>query len=201
MSKSNTRIIVIDDLPQKIHPIIFNLERYYKEVISITSTHEGVEYVKAHIHEKNIVILDYLFSSNEPTGLWVLQQIREVSKLIPVILLTENKDKIEQEKYPELINLHIAGFADKSNYLDVIEKVQEAEKELNTGIDTVLEDWINKQDEEDKAQDILIPLNGKSYTLNDIVKAIRAREPIGLEFEKTMQEYVLELIVHDAKTK
>jgi DNA-binding NtrC family response regulator len=43
---------------------------------------------EAHLNQKNIVLLDYRFTSDTHNGSFVLEEIRKVSKSIPVILWT-----------------------------------------------------------------------------------------------------------------
>jgi len=183
MPKSNTKVIVIDDILTETDVRLINLRRYFEEVFLENNPENGVEFVKENKLEKLIVVLDYQFGENQKTGVWVLDKIRKESFVIPVILMTENQHNLKQSEFPNLINDKLSAFADKSDYRDLVKKVKEADEELNTKVEVALEDWINRHSPEDKEKPYLKTKNGKSYR----------------DMERKILNLVIELLANDIK--
>ena len=196
MGKSNTKIVVIDDNLKETSPAIVQLKRYFEEVILKILPKEGVNFIEEHQLDKLIVVLDYQFGEEQPTGLWVLEEIRKKSFIIPVILMTENQKNLLQSEFPNLINDKIFAFADKSNYKDLIKKVKEADTELNTKVEVALEDWINRHSPEDKERPYLTMRSGTTYRLYDILKEIRLQTNFGQKMERKILNLAIELLAN-----
>lgn len=193
MNKSNVNIIIIDDeLDLEDDPLVFELNLMYQSVVILHTPDEGIEYVKNHLNQKNIVLLDYRFTANTHNGSFVLDEIRKVSKSMPVILWTANADKINE--YVEIINNQVFAVMAKAPYEPLLEKIKEAEILLNSSIEGALEEWILLQ-EENQDQPYMITANGEQYTLNDLLRLIRLEDPIGKEIEKDLIMLTIDLLL------
>jgi len=193
MAKSNTNIIIIDDEPELTeHELVFELKQLYENVQIFPNPNDGIKFVKTHLAAKNIVVLDYRFD-NHDNGNKILAKIRLESKVIPVILWTANADKIHE--FVEIINNSIFAIIPKKDYELVLDKIQGAENELNTSVEGALEEWIAIQDAEDLDKPYLITANGKSYTLNDLLKEIRLQTPFGTQVQKDLLMLTIDLLI------
>lgn len=201
MKKSETKIVVIDDLLDENDPRIVSLRRHFNEVILKKTPEEGVNFVVEHESDKLIVVLDYEFGKNAHNGFWVLEEIRAKHEnfIIPIILMTENEKNISQSEFPEIINDKVFAFADKSNFNDLVEKVKKADIELSTRIECALEEWINKHSPEDKDKPYLTMRDGTTYKLNDILKEIRLQTEFGQKMELKILNLAIELLARDIK--
>jgi DNA-binding NtrC family response regulator len=193
MNKSNVNIIIIDDeLDLEDDPLVFELNQIYNSVNILHTPDEGIEFVKNNLNQKNIVLLDYRFTADTHNGSFVLDEIRKVSKSIPVILWTANADKINE--YVEIINNQVFAVMAKAPYEPLLEKIKEAEILLNSSIEGALEEWILIQ-EENQDQPYMITVNGEQYTLNDLLRLIRLEDPIGKEIEKDLIMLTIDLLL------
>lgn len=197
MAKSKTNIIVIDDEPElKEHELIFELKLLYENVEIFANPYAGIDYVKTHSGEKNIIILDYRFENYE-NGSHILEEIRGENKVIPVILWTANADKIQE--FIDIVNNKIFAILPKSPYEPVLKVIKDAENELDTSIEGALEEWISIQNEEDLDSPYLITANGKQYTLNDLLKEIRLQTPFGTQVQKDLLMLTIDLLLRNKK--
>jgi DNA-binding NtrC family response regulator len=195
MAKFNTNIIIIDDEPELTeHELVFELKLLYEKVEIFAKPNDGIEYIKAHIGEKSIVILDYKFDSYA-NGSHILEAIRGESKVIPVILWTANADKIHE--FVDIANNKIYKILHKSPYEPVLKTVQDAENELNTSVEGALEEWIAMQDADDLDKPYLITANGRAYTLNDLLKEIRLQTPFGTQVQKDLLMLTIDLLIRN----
>ncbi|MEA5258482.1 hypothetical protein VB264_11870 [Arcicella aquatica] len=193
MNKSNVNIIIIDDeLDLEDDPLVFELNQIHNSVNILHTPDEGIEFVKNNLNQKNIVLLDYRFTADTHNGSFVLDEIRKVSKSIPVILWTANADKINE--YVEIINNQVFAVMAKAPYEPLLEKIKEAEILLNSSIEGALEEWILIQ-EENQDQPYMITANGEQYTLNDLLRLIRLEDPIGKEIEKDLIMLTIDLLL------
>jgi DNA-binding NtrC family response regulator len=199
--KKNTKIIVIDDLLSEGDIRIKMLKRSFGEdnVFLRKTPQDGVNFVKEFTIDKLIVVLDYQFGENQPTGHWVLEQIREESYVIPVILMTENANNLIQSEFPDFINEKVFAFADKSDYRDLVKKVTEANIELNTQVEVALEEWIERHSPEDKEKPYLTMRSGETYTLNHILKEIRKQTEFGQKMERKILNLAIELLANNVQ--
>ncbi len=193
MAKSNTNIIFIDDEPELTeHELVFELKLLYENVQIFAKPNDGIDYVKKHLGEKSIVILDYKFDSFA-NGSHILESIRSGSKVIPIILWTANADKIHE--FVDITNNKIFKILHKSPYEPILKTVQEAENELNTSVEGALEEWIAIQDANDLDKPYLITANGRTYTLNELLKEIRLQTPVGTQLQKDLLMLTIDLLI------
>jgi len=207
MAKSKAKVIIIDDDFQKaIDPINGNkiiadprfhtLKKYFENVVLKETPDKGVDYIKQHKIDRLIVLLDYKFGDDEQTGHWVLEEIRKISFVIPVILMTEND--ISFEEFPDFINDKIFSFVEnKESAEEIVAKVKEADLELSTKVEVALEDWIDRHSPEDRDKPYLTMRSGETYTLNNVMQEIRLQTKFGQKMEKKILKLAIELLAKD----
>lgn len=193
MKKSNTTIVIIDDDITHETPPFDDLKNEFKKVISFKKVDKGINYINNSKEEKKIVILDYEFPEDKNGGLTILKEVRKNSYLTPVILLTNGK--IKREKFPELINNKLDIYANKGEGEDIIAKIWEAEKELNSSVSGALEEWIKVQEKEKREKPYMISANGKELSLNEILEEVRKQTDLGKEFVKDLNALTIHLLL------
>lgn len=196
MAKSKTKIVIIDDSFPKTDPRFHTLKKYFENVVLKETPKEGVDYIKEYEVDRLIILLDYKFGDGEPTGRWVLEEIRKISFVIPVILMTEND--IPTEDFPDFINEKTYSFIkDKGSAKEILAKVKEADIELSTKVEVALEDWIDRHSPEDRDKPYLTMRSGETYTLNNVMKEIRLQTEFGQKMEKKILKLAIELLAKD----
>ena len=192
MNKSDTHIIIIENDLEENAPLIIKLKQTYHNVLLFDNPEDGIEYIQNHLNQKNIVLLDILFPSNEPDGHEVLKRIREKSYLIPIILWSAVDES--NETFSDFINLRAFKFIKKTTLVaDIISAIKEAEIELDTSLEGALEEWIELHGQRDEP--ILVTSSGKEYSLNDILKEVRMQTEFGAGFEKRLLKLTIDLLM------
>jgi len=186
-------IIIIDDLLPDDDPVIALLKRDYHEVKLIKSPQEGIEYITSHLSYRHIVILDYKFAQNEPDGAFVLEKIREKSKIIPVILWTANGNMITELE--SFINNKAFAMVPKAPYEELLSKIKEAENFINNSVEGALEEWIKLEGQESLERPFLIAADGKEYTLAQLLSEIRMQSNFGKKIEKDLLMLTIDLLI------
>lgn len=195
MPKSATNIVIIDDDEElKEDELVFELEQLYENVIILPSPDTGIEYLQSHLHEKNIVVLDYRFTDDK-SGHDVLVKIREsLSQTIPVILWTANSDKITE--IDDFINLHTFAIVPKAPYQYLLDKIKQAELALSTSIEGALEEWLLIQKSRRNDDDpFLLTVSGNQFTLNDLLKEVRLQTKFGKKFVNDINMLTIDLLL------
>ncbi|NOU39566.1 MAG: hypothetical protein HOO89_12700 [Ferruginibacter sp.] len=198
MTNRNKIVLIHDGLIPKVDPLLIELQMKFgaDQVIHYENSNSGLEYVTNNLNQKIIVILDMNFSKGELSGLQVFKNIREITSLVYIILITADEViKIKNEDLIFLIN-HDA-FALESvttDYSKIIELVEDASHKLDARIDAVLEDWIFKQPVEKRDDPYLKTKDGKTYTLNNILESIRQQTEIGKKMEKNILKLTIDLL-------
>lgn len=194
MSKSISKILVIDDILPPTDPLLFKLRMLYKDAILFSSKDDALSYLnEEHLSERNIIILDYKFDGQSYTGTHILEKIRKKSLLIPVILWTATQDNIED--YPVIINEGIFSVVSQNNSELLYEKIAEADRQLNNSIEGAIEEWINIHPENEKNSIFLTSSSGEEYTLLDLLKEIRLQSPVGQKFEKSIVKLTIDRLM------
>lgn len=87
MDKMKAKVVIVeDDVQLKDDPFIEEAKEVFEEVHFIENSCSALEYIESHISDKMIVVLDLEFAYNMPNGRDVLNRIREISFLVPVII-------------------------------------------------------------------------------------------------------------------
>lgn len=107
-----TRVLFIDDDAKRVssHTEMMGIEGF--DVRIMTSAQEGLEELKAHKDDYDVVILDIMMPKGEftreetnhgrTTGLVLLEKLREISRDIPIIVLTVLRDPTIMKKAKKL---------------------------------------------------------------------------------------------------
>jgi len=196
---SKPMIVVIDDNVLDDDPLMVKLKEIYETKL-INNSIDGANYLKKHFEEKIIVILDIKFSTGEPNGHYVLEELRKFTYLVPVIVVSAlDEDTVGMTDF---INKKTFAFIRQTaDYDTIISKVKEAEAYLNMNVATAIEDWLLKSNSKsDKTKAILTSKSGKSYTLEMILDEIRHQTDFGIEIEKDIQKLTIDLLYRGKET-
>lgn len=197
MAKLDVNIIIIDD-DRKFEddPFVEELKEIYEDVIFFNNSQDGIDYIEEQIDQEMIVVLDLGFAYNMPDGHEVLQKIREMTSLVPVIIWS-GKDE-DKEVFADLIENRAFAFIKKSasteELLDVIRKAYDY---MQSNISNVIEEWIKGHPEEAKDQRFLTSTDGKDYTLNDALREIRLQTEFGRGIEKSINKLTIDLLMRN----
>lgn len=196
---SKPKVVIIDDNVHVDDPLMVKLNEIYETVLFNNSI-SGAEYLKQHLGEKIILILDIKFSAGEPDGHYVLEELRKSTYLVPVIVVSAlNEDTVAMTDF---INKKTFAFIPQTaDYDTIISKVREAEAYLEENVATAIEEWLlTSRSKTDQAKPILSSKNGKSYTIEEILNEIRHRTDLGIEIEKDIQKLTIDLLVRGKET-
>jgi len=193
--KTDINIVVIDDKLPDNDPLMVKLRMEYKNVVLIKSPTKGLEYLQENLLAKNIVLLDYDFG-NEANGVWLLNEIRKLTSLLQIIVLTEDLGKIRNEEFAQIVDKQVFAFISRrKDYNLILSKVKEAELNIKNDIESAIEEWIVVQEKEKREKPYLVTAYGNEYTLNDILENIRKKTEFGLEFIKDFYALVIHQLI------
>lgn len=199
MSSNSPKVIIIHDDLEEDDPLVVELRTKYgdENVVLQTESQRGLDYVLANLSEKAIVILDLQFKGNEPRGVDVFEKIRERTSLIYIILWTANSlSSVSHEDLVKFINNDALAFISSTadSYESILEAVDKAAHSLETRVASVLEQWINSQDEQKKEAPYLTTETGKTYSLAQILNEIRHQAPVGKQMERNILLLAVDLL-------
>lgn len=196
MDKLNATIVIVDDdrtLEERNIGLFLELRMNFGSVSVFLKQEDALNFISSNLGKRIIVLLDLDFAANPPDGNIVLESIRDISCLVPVIIWSgadENK-----EVFADLINNQAFGFLDKNaSSEDIIHKLKEAYNNINYNIDVALEEWIVAHSEEQKKKPYMVTVEGKQLSLNDLLEEIRKQTPIGKQFSKSLSKLTIDLI-------
>lgn len=192
MSKIDVTVLIIDDTLPSNDPLKVKLEGIFNNVVLKTTPQAGLEYILTNQDKKIVILLDYKFPRNEPNGDEILKKIREISKNIPVVIWTANKDIIDE--FPTLINNQAYALIDKIDEDGSIEKLKSAANQLIKSIDKALEEWLLTHSSDERKSTKFISLGGKTLSLEDLLVEVKNQTEIGTEFEKKLLKLTIDLI-------
>lgn len=190
----NAKILFIeDDLDFKNDPLIIEIKEEFQEVSFYDNSAEALAFIEENISSKIIIMLDLAFPPNQPDGHKILNSIRELSFLIPIIIFSGRPE--ETEPFADLINNRAFAFIKKdSSSQEIVNKLIEADDYLNSDVSTALEEWINTHSDNDKNKPFMKSLDGTTLSLNDILFEIRQQTETGKNFSKNLLKLTIDLI-------
>lgn len=192
-----TKIIAINDgLIPDIDPLFIALKESLpeNEIIHFPNSNEGLKYVLENLNQKMVVLLDINFSPGEKSGYEVFDDIRRKTSLVFIVMMTvRNLSEIPLTSLISWINNDAVALENSFHYPEVVSLVKNAIHKLDVQVDSVIEEWIMRHPPDKRDQPLIKTKDGKSYSMNDILKAIRLREPIGLEFEKNLLKLAIDI--------
>ncbi len=198
MKSTPVRVIVIhDDLKDKA-PLLISLKEKYgsDNVLLFKKSQDGLNYVLANLSQKMIVVLDLNFKPGEPSGTEVFEGIREKTALVYVIIMTASDlSAINNETLIGFINNDALAFVlTTSGYPNIVALVDKAAHQLETRVDSVLEQWISKQSSEDRTKPYLTMKDGSQFNLDEILDSIRHQTHIGQRMEINILKLAVDLL-------
>ncbi len=196
MSKLNATIVIIDDdrtLEETSIGLFLELRMNFDSVKVFLKQDDALNFISSNLNKRIIVLLDLDFSANPPDGNIVLELIRDISRLLPVIIWSGADE--DKEVFADLINNQAFGFLDKNaSSEEIINKLKEAYNDINNNIDVALEEWINAHSEEQKNKPYMVTVEGKQLSLNDLLEEIRKQTPLGKQFSKSLSKLTIDLL-------
>lgn len=199
MEKDVSIVIIENNETLKSGGLIHELEDTYKTVHFFVKPDDGLQFIKENLKEQFIILLDISFPANEKNGHKILEEIRNLSQNIPVILWSGIDEY--SEPFIDFINNGVDAYLKKDatseEALSIISRVAVS---LNTSIDKAIEEWIEIQEKDERMKPYLITAkNGNSYSLNQILDEIRKQTPFGKEFSKDLNMLTIDLLLRGKK--
>ncbi len=197
MDKLNVTIVVIDD-DRRIQDDAFldEVKDAFVEVKFFDDSNAGLDYIESNIDQKMIVLLDLGFAHNMPDGHIVLERIRSLSSLIPVIIWSGRDE--DKETFADLIENKAFAFIKKSSSSDELMKVVRGAYDfMQTDINNIIETWITEHPQEAMEKPFLTSSDGKSYTLNEVLREIRLQTPMGVDVAKSINKLTIDLLMRN----
>lgn len=196
--KMNIIIVYIDDDEKmKNDAFLDDIETEVDGIEYFEKPSEGLTYIKNHIDQNIVVILDWKFNSSSLQGEDILNDIAEISTLVPVIVFTGARiDAVEASK---MFKGHAFSCVPKdATTEDLVEAIKNAYDRIQNDIRSVMEKWILKQGEEKRFKPYMRS-GDKVYTLNDILEAIRKQDEFGKETTRGILSLATELFTNNMR--
>jgi len=195
MSERKTNIVIVeDDRDFQNDPSVIEIKKHFENIIFKENATDALSYIKDNLKTKIIVVLDLAFPANQMQGIKFLEELRSLSKLIPVIIFSA-KNNINGSEYQKMINDTIFAFLSKSvSSAEIVQKLCEADDYLNSQVDTAVEKWLENHTEEEKNKTFLTSADGKAYSMNDLLKEIRIQTQFGQSITMNINKLTLELL-------
>ena len=198
--KMNITIVYIDDDEKmKNDAFLDDIETEVDGIEYFEKPSEGLTYIKNHIDQNIVVILDWKFNSSSLQGEDILNDIAEISTLVPVIVFTGARiDAVEASK---MFKGHAFSCVPKDATTEaLVEAINNAYDRIQNDIRSVMEKWILKQGNE-KRNKPYMRSGDKVYTLNDILESIRKQDEFGKETTRGILSLATELFTNNMRAK
>lgn len=198
--KMNITIVYIDDDEKmKNDAFLDDIETDVDGIEYFERPSEGLTYIKDHIDQNIVVILDWKFNSSSLQGEDILNDIAEISTLVPVIVFTGARiDAVEASK---MFKGHAFSCVPKDATTEaLVEAINNAYDRIQNDIRSVMEKWILKQGNE-KRNKPYMRSGDKVYTLNDILESIRKQDEFGKETTRGILSLATELFTNNMRAK
>lgn len=193
----NVTVVVIDD-DRRIQEdaLMDEVKDAFADVRYFDDSNAGLAFIESNIGQKMIVLLDLSFAHNMPDGHQVLERIRSLSSLIPVIIWSGRDE--DKETFADLIENRAFAFVKKSTSSEELMKVvRSAYDFMQTDINVVIETWITEHPKEAMEKPFLTSSDGKSYTLSDVLREIRLQTPMGVDVAKNINKLTIDLLMRN----
>lgn len=200
MQKYPVQIIIIDDdIEMATRPFFIKLcQTYGKEnVIWKNSPKDGLVYVKEHLIRRTIIVLDYDFGG-KANCVELFQELQKLSSLFYIVVRTAKLiDNIRREDLEVFINNHLMALVYKTDgYPESLKQVEKAINYLNSRVDCILEEWILRH-ERFKREAPYMNVDGKEYSLEDILNEIRQDTPFGKQMTSNIISTAITMMQRD----
>lgn len=114
-----TQVLIVDDEPDFVEPVLFWLKSKGYEVISVSNGPDALKAVRQH--RPDMIFLD--IQMPEMDGIETLRRIRAISKTIPVVMVTAVYQ--DSKSFAAATKLGISGFFPKQSSLPELIKIIE----------------------------------------------------------------------------
>lgn len=197
MDKSKTRIVIIDDDPRfQNDPFILEARELFEEVVFFEDPPKGLNYIQLNIYNRMIVILDLAFPDLLPNGHKILQLIRDLSFLIPVIIWSARDE--DKEEFADLITNRAFSFIKKTaSSEEIIIELMKADESISLNIDVALEEWINAHSTVQKELPYILTAEGKKLNMNELLLEIRTQTKFGKQIAKSILKLTIDLLARN----
>lgn len=194
-----TIVYIDDDKKMQEDAFLDDISDQVNEIRYFEKPSEGLLYIKENIDKNIVVILDWKFNSSTLQGNDVLNNIDEVSVLLPVIVFTGAS--IDATEANKMFKGNAFSCIPKDSDTDtLVNAIRNAYDRIQNDIRSVIEKWILKQEAE-KRNKPYMRYGNKVYTLNDILDSIRKQDEFGKETTKGILSLATELFTNNMRKK
>jgi len=198
MTGSTFKIVVIHDgLIPRIDPLLISLQSEFghDSVIHLENSNKGLNYVLENLNQKMIVLLDINFSQGEKSGVQVFEDIKNRTALVSVIMVTARLlNEISHDDLIKMINHDAFAIENVHNYPQIVELVKSAAHKMEVRVDSALEQWISQHPEIDTQKPYIATRTGETFSLFQLLEAIRLQTVDGKEVEKNILMLAIDLL-------
>ena len=199
MDKLDATIVIIDDDMALDNPdsgLMIELNMNFETIQFFYKQEDGLEYITNNLDKRIIVLLDLGFPSGTPNGHAILESIREVSFLIPVLIWSGVDE--DKESFADLINNRAYAFLNKNaSTEEIISKLKEAYNYADNDVSIALEEWILSHSEEQKEKPFILTVDGKQLSLNELLNEIRMQSSTGKYFSRNLSKLTIDLLTRN----
>jgi len=195
----NTHIVIIDDNLFQDDPLIFELETKYGQtnIHLFRDSQDGLTYLLDHLDQCMVVLLDIQFPKIEKNGHVILQELRDKTELIPVIIWSASDGKLDD--FTDFIKNHAFSFVKKgADTEEIISELEKATLAISTSVDNAIAQWLEKQDNKDSI--MLVSKSGKKYTANQLIEEIRKQTDEGKHLTSSINKLTIDLLFRGKET-
>lgn len=194
-----TIVYIDDDTKMKEDAFLDDIRDDVDDIQYFEKPSDGLLYIKDHIDQNIVVILDWKFNSSSMQGTDVLNDIDSISVLVPVIVFTgATIDAVDANK---MFKGHAFSCVPKdATTEELLAAINNAYDRIQNDIRSVMEKWILKQSEE-KRNKPYMRSGDKVYTLNEILASIRKQDEFGKETTRGILTLATELFTNNMREK
>ena len=196
--KMNLTIVYIDDdAKMREDAFLDDISDDVDDIQYFERPSDGLAYVKDNIDRNIVVVLDWKFNSSSIQGDDVLNDIANISVLVPVIVFTGAS--INAAEANKMFKGHAFSCVPKDEATRVlVDAIRKAYDRIQNDIRSVMEKWILRQSEE-KRQKPYMRSGNKIFTLNDILASIRIQDDLGKETTRSILSLATELFTNNMR--
>ncbi len=194
-----TIVYIDDDKKMKNDAFLDDIEDAVDDIKFFENPSDGLTFIKDNIDKDIVVLLDWKFNNSLMQGDKILNDINEISTLVPVIVFTgASIDATETNKMFK--GSAFSCVPKDASTKELTDTIRKAYGRIQNDIRFVMEKWILKQDE-DKRNKPYMRSGDKIYTLNDILASIRKQDEFGKETTRGILRLATELFTNNMREK
>ena len=194
-----TIVYIDDDKKMKNDAFLDDIEDAVDDIKFFENPSDGLTFIKDNIDKDIVVLLDWKFNNSLMQGDKILNDINEISTLVPVIVFTgASIDATETNKMFK--GSAFSCVPKDTSTKELTDTIRKAYDRIQNDIRFVMEKWILKQDE-DKRNKPYMRSGDKIYTLNDILASIRKQDEFGKETTRGILRLAPELFTNNMREK